>query len=242
MSVLTDIGARSKSAQKLLAKAGSAAIDKALNAVEDALEREAEFIIAENKKDIESGEANGLSKALIDRLAVVKIGKGDLRAPRLPALVAHDGFRRAVGIGQLQLTDRAKIFRIESAVSAIPDPSDRPARTDGHRKAVLSFLELARYVKGLVLHAIGIARPTGREHLTAELLAVETRLIDTETAYAKRRRQRCALTHKAFPKVHCRLARINGGLDPLLNFHKNLLYKQKFIFLLDYTMKLRKNQ
>ena len=36
MSILTDIGARSKSAQKLLAKAGSAAIDKALNAVADA--------------------------------------------------------------------------------------------------------------------------------------------------------------------------------------------------------------
>ena len=70
MSILTDIGARSKSAQKLLAKAGSAAIDRALNAVADALEREAEFIIAENKRDIEAGEANGLSKALIDRLSL----------------------------------------------------------------------------------------------------------------------------------------------------------------------------
>lgn len=70
MSILTDIGARSKQAQKILAKAGSAAIDKALNAVADALEKEAAFIIAENQKDIAAGEANGLSKALIDRLSL----------------------------------------------------------------------------------------------------------------------------------------------------------------------------
>lgn len=70
MSILTEIGARSKQAQKILAKAGSAAIDNALNAVADALERESDFIISENKKDIEAGQANGLSKALIDRLSL----------------------------------------------------------------------------------------------------------------------------------------------------------------------------
>ena len=46
MSILTDIGARSKQAQKILAKAGSAAINQALNAVADALEKEAAYMDA----------------------------------------------------------------------------------------------------------------------------------------------------------------------------------------------------
>lgn len=70
MNTLKEIGARSKAAQKILAKAGGAVIDKALLAIADALENESVYILEENAKDIKAGEENGLSQALIDRLSL----------------------------------------------------------------------------------------------------------------------------------------------------------------------------
>ena len=45
---MTDIGARSKAAQKKLATAGGSVIDKALNAIAAALEKNAQYILEEN--------------------------------------------------------------------------------------------------------------------------------------------------------------------------------------------------
>ncbi len=70
MNTLTEIGARSKAAQKILAKAGGAVIDKALLAIADALESNNGYILEANAKDISAGEENGLSQALIDRLSL----------------------------------------------------------------------------------------------------------------------------------------------------------------------------
>ena len=52
MSDMINIGARSKEAQRILAKAGGAAIDKALNSIAAALEKNSQFILEENSKDI----------------------------------------------------------------------------------------------------------------------------------------------------------------------------------------------
>ena len=70
MSDMINIGARSKAAQRILAKAGGAAIDKALNAVADALEKNSAFILEENSKDIRAARDNGISEAMIDRLTL----------------------------------------------------------------------------------------------------------------------------------------------------------------------------
>ena len=67
---MINIGARSKAAQRILAKAGGAAIDKALNAVADALEKNSAFILEENSKDIRAARDNGISEAMIDRLTL----------------------------------------------------------------------------------------------------------------------------------------------------------------------------
>ncbi len=67
---MINIGARSKAAQRILAKAGGAAIDKALNAVADALEKNSAFILVENSKDIRAARDNGISEAMIDRLTL----------------------------------------------------------------------------------------------------------------------------------------------------------------------------
>ena len=70
MSDMIKIGERSKAAQRILASAGAAAIDKALNAVANALVKNEKFILEENAKDIRAGRDSGLSEALIDRLTL----------------------------------------------------------------------------------------------------------------------------------------------------------------------------
>ena len=52
MNTMTDIGARSKAAQKSLATAGGSVIDKALLAIATALEKNSQYILEENAKDI----------------------------------------------------------------------------------------------------------------------------------------------------------------------------------------------
>lgn len=68
MTVL-EMGKRAKAASRALANAGILK-NKALYALADALEAEAEYILAENAKDLANGEANGMSKSLLDRLAL----------------------------------------------------------------------------------------------------------------------------------------------------------------------------
>ena len=70
MSDMINIGMRSKDAQRILAKAGGAAIDKALNAIAAALEKNAQFILEENSKDIRAARDSGISQAMIDRLTL----------------------------------------------------------------------------------------------------------------------------------------------------------------------------
>ncbi len=70
MNNMTDIGARSKSAQKILATAGGSVIDKALNAIASALEKNAQYILDENAKDIRAAQDSGISEAMIDRLTL----------------------------------------------------------------------------------------------------------------------------------------------------------------------------
>jgi len=69
---MTDIGARSKAAQRILAKSGGAAIDKALNAIATALEKNAQYILEENAKDIRAAADAGISDAMIDGLTLTQ--------------------------------------------------------------------------------------------------------------------------------------------------------------------------
>lgn len=70
MSEMINIGTRSKQAQRLLAKAGGAVIDKALNAIATALEKNANYILEENSKDIRIASENDMAQAMIDRLTL----------------------------------------------------------------------------------------------------------------------------------------------------------------------------
>ena len=70
MSDMINIGARSKQAQRELSKAGGAVIDKALNAIATALEKNASYILEENSKDIRTASENDMAQAMIDRLTL----------------------------------------------------------------------------------------------------------------------------------------------------------------------------
>lgn len=67
---LTALADRAKAAARILALADTEAKNRALRAAADALEQNADAILAENQKDLEAGRVNGLSEALLDRLAL----------------------------------------------------------------------------------------------------------------------------------------------------------------------------
>ena len=72
MSNILNIGIRSKQAQQILASAGGAAVENALNAAAAALERNANYILEENAKDIREASDSGMSDAMIDRLTLTQ--------------------------------------------------------------------------------------------------------------------------------------------------------------------------
>lgn len=67
-SYLNNLGLNSKNASKSLALASADLKNKALEAMAQALEENAENIIEENSKDLANGKENGLSDAMLDRL------------------------------------------------------------------------------------------------------------------------------------------------------------------------------
>ncbi len=70
MNDMINTGAHAKEAQRILAKAGGAVIDKALNAIAAALEKNAQYILEENSKDIRTAAENDMAQAMIDRLTL----------------------------------------------------------------------------------------------------------------------------------------------------------------------------
>ncbi len=69
---LLDMGTRAKAAARQLACANTDLKNKALIAMAEALEANRAHILAENALDLDAGEENGLSEALLDRLNLQK--------------------------------------------------------------------------------------------------------------------------------------------------------------------------
>ena len=68
MTYIETLGANAKAASKILASATTESKNKALAAIADALEANADKIIAENEKDLAAADSNGISKVMQDRL------------------------------------------------------------------------------------------------------------------------------------------------------------------------------
>lgn len=68
--MLTQIGINAKKAERVLMTAPLVVRDKALKAIADALRENCAYIIAENKKDTQRAEADGMSSSMLDRLSL----------------------------------------------------------------------------------------------------------------------------------------------------------------------------
>jgi glutamate-5-semialdehyde dehydrogenase len=66
---MQEMGRRARAASRALARAETGAKDAALLAMAEIIEARAEALMAENRRDLEAGEKNGLDAALLDRLA-----------------------------------------------------------------------------------------------------------------------------------------------------------------------------
>mgnify|MGYP001190322410 CR=1 FL=1 len=64
------LGQRAKAASRKLAAIDSAEKNRALHLMADRLEARCDFLLAENKKDLDGAQAAGLSSALLDRIAL----------------------------------------------------------------------------------------------------------------------------------------------------------------------------
>src|SRR4051812_24327641 len=69
-SYMLEVGRRARAASRLVAKADSAAKDRALAAMAAAIRREAPRLIAENARDVEAARAAGEDAAFVDRLTL----------------------------------------------------------------------------------------------------------------------------------------------------------------------------
>jgi len=66
---MQEMGRRARLASRALARAETGAKNAALTAMAEIIEARAEALMAENRKDLDAGEQNGLDAALLDRLA-----------------------------------------------------------------------------------------------------------------------------------------------------------------------------
>ncbi len=64
------LGQRAKAAARKLAPISSAEKNRALHLMADRLEARSEFLLAENKKDLDAAKAARSSSALLDRIAL----------------------------------------------------------------------------------------------------------------------------------------------------------------------------
>lgn len=68
------LGQQARKASRHLVSASTAQKNAALEAIAATLEQKMAWLIAENKKDLEQGEANGLDAAMLDRLSLTEQG------------------------------------------------------------------------------------------------------------------------------------------------------------------------
>jgi len=67
---MTDIGRAARKASRAMAKADTAAKNRALQLIAAAIRRDAALLSAANQKDLDAARANGLAPALVDRLTL----------------------------------------------------------------------------------------------------------------------------------------------------------------------------
>ena len=187
---VTDLCRAAKAAARALAALDSAAKDRALLAVADALEARTPEILEANARDLEAGRESGLSDALMDRLAlderrVAAMARGVRDIVALPDPVGEvlDGSRFANGLQmrkvRVPLGVVAVVYEarpnvtIDAAALCLKSGNAivlRGSSSAAHSNAVLAAV--AREAGGLPAGALALVAGGGREEL-AELAGQE---------------------------------------------------------------------
>jgi glutamate-5-semialdehyde dehydrogenase len=194
---IADTCAAAKQASRSLAGLGSATKDAALEAVAAALLARTEEILEANSRDLEAGRANGLSAALLDRLAlderrVAEMAAGVRKIGALPDPVGEviDGARLQSGLSMRKV--RVPLGVIAVVYEARPNVTIdatalclksgnaivlRGSSSAEHSNAVLVAVAIAAAREsGLPDGSIALVAGGGREELAE--LATQTGVVD----------------------------------------------------------------
>lgn len=194
---IADTCAAAKQASRSLAGLGSAAKDAALEAIAAALLARTEEILEANSRDLEAGRANGLSAALLDRLAlderrVAEMAAGVRKIAALADPVGEviDGARLQSGLSMRKV--RVPLGVIAVVYEARPNVTIdatalclksgnaivlRGSSSAEHSNAVLAAVAIAAAREsGLPDGSIALVAGGGREELAE--LATQTGVVD----------------------------------------------------------------
>src|SRR6201995_3282825 len=194
---IADVCQAARGASRALATLGSSVKDEALEAIAAALTESAEQILEANARDLEAGEANGLSEALLDRLAldesrIAGMAAGVRKIAALPDPVGEviDGSTLANGLqlrrvrvplGVIAVVYEARPnVTIDAAALCLKSGNAvvlRGSSSAAHSNAVLAAVAAdAATAAGLPVGAMSLVAGGGREELAE--LATQAGVVD----------------------------------------------------------------
>lgn len=159
------LGKKARQAEKFLNTVSQNLKNDALLSIADALVKNTEFILSENKKDVENAQANGISKAMCDRLALTSerikgIADGVKKVADLPDPIGGADFmtkrpnglviaKRRVPLGVVGVIYEARPnVTVDTAVLCLK--SSNAVILRGGKEAVNSNLALAKIMQDAI--------------------------------------------------------------------------------------------
>ena len=191
MTTIETMGQQAKTAQRLLAKASGQIRAEALCAVAAALKEKQAEILAENALDLQAGEQGGLSKSLLDRLALsgkriadMAQGVRDVAAREDPVGRVLSGgvrpnglkiYKLSVPLGVIgiiyearpNVTSDAAALCLKAGNAVILRGGKEAFRSN---RAVVSVMRAALESAGLPADCVQLVEDTSRESATALML------------------------------------------------------------------------
>lgn len=188
------LGKKARQAEKFLNTVSQNLKNDALLSIADALVKNTEFILFENKKDVENAQANGISKAMCDRLALTSerikgIADGVKKVADLPDPIGGADFmtkrpnglviaKRRVPLGVVGVIYEARPnVTVDTAVLCLK--SSNAVILRGGKEAVNSNLALAKIMQdaisplGFPDGTISLVPDTSRDSANAMMTANE---------------------------------------------------------------------
>lgn len=188
MQELNEKGKLAKEASYVLAALSTDVKNKALLAIADALVEKTDYIIDENKKDIQNGKSNNMSDGLIDRLTltpdrIIAIAEGIRQIAALPDPIGEtvSGIKRPNGLKISKIRVPLGVIGIiyESRPNVTADAAGLCIKSGNavilrggkeafnSNMAIVKVMQEAGYVAGLPVGSINLVENTTRDSATA---------------------------------------------------------------------------